>query len=148
MIVKGTSLFSDCTPGEFDYIRKAHPSLVEKLASHLVVHNEPPQQPFTSLPIVFIFTGTDRQRDYWLRDKDIDPKHIRLITDYQRLQGMRARVLQVELDPFWAPMGPDERYAAAQSDWYIRDLRSRYGDLWDVVRTLHPEDEKKWIRLA
>ncbi|QFG13690.1 hypothetical protein PBI_SHEPARD_85 [Arthrobacter phage Shepard] len=143
--MKGTSLFSDCTPGEFDYIQKAHPQLVEKLGSHLVVTDN---HPLDSFPILFIFTGTPRQRDFWLRNKNIDPKHVRLITDYQRLQGMRARVLQVELDPLWAPMGPDERYAAAQSDWYIRDLRSRFGDLWDVVRALHPEDEKKWIRLA
>lgn len=138
--------YSDCTSGEFAFIKRSHPYLVQKLGLHLRVG---PEKVDDSLPIIFVFEGTERQRDFWLRDKDIDPCHVKLLTDPGRLQGLRARVIPVHLDRFWTPLGIDERIGAISSGWYISDLRSRYGDLWDVVRFLHPEDpKKKWIRLA
>lgn len=137
--------YTDCTAGEFNYIRQSHPLLVQKLGLHLRVG---PEKVDDSLPIIFVFRGTERQRDFWLRDKDIEPKHVKLVTDPGRLQGLRARVIEVSVDHFWVPMGLDERIGTASSEWYISDLRSRYGDLWDVCRYLHPEDQKRWVRLA
>ncbi len=135
-----------CTPGEFEYLRKWNPILVEKLgADHLVMLDDYHKD---GLPLIFVFHGTERQRQFWLRDKDINPKHVKLVTDPGRLQGLRARVVPVSVDQFWVPMGLDERIGTASSEWYISDLRSRYGDLWDVCRYLHPEDQKRWVRLA
>lgn len=135
-----------CTPGEFEYIKKTHSMLIEKLGSdHLVVIDDHHRD---ALPLIFVFYGTERQRDFWMRDKDINPKHVRMLTDPGRLQGIRARVMPVRLDHYWTPFGIDERNAAATSEWYISDLRSRFGDLWDVCRYLHPEDQKRWVRLA
>lgn len=137
--------YTDCTPGEFNYLKKSHPMLVQKLGLYLRVG---PEKVDDSLPIAFVFHGTERQRQFWLRNKDIDPKHVKLITDPSRLQGLRARVIEVNIDHCWSPMGFDERIGTEYSKWYISDLRSRYGNLWDVCRFLHPEDQKRWVRLA
>ena len=137
-----------CTAGEYDVLKKHSPMLVDKLGDHLIVVKWEDQYLPRSMPLLFIFVGTEKQKQYWLRDKDIDPRDIVLITDMHRLQGRRGRPFPVQLDPYWAPMGPDEREATNRSNWYIQDMESKTGSLWDVVRFLHPEDEKKWIRLA
>lgn len=138
---------SFCTSGEFDFLKKKYPDLVEKLGDYLV-GNDDTTVVEDALPLCFIFFGTEKQRRFWMRDKDIDPRHVRLATDYRRIQGLRARVVDVCIDPFWIPMGVDERCALQSSDWECKKLIAMFGTLHDVVRMLHPEDDKKWIRLA
>jgi hypothetical protein len=143
--------YTSCTAGEYVYMQNYNPHLVEALGDYLFIereHNDDPRLE-RSIPLLFVFHGSSRQRGFWLRNKNINPKHVHLIIEPERLQGLRARAVPVSLDPFWHPMGIGERSAALSSEHYIRDLRDRYGDLWDVRKEVNPiPDNEKWVRLA
>jgi hypothetical protein len=134
-------------PGEYAFLQKLYPRLVEALGDHLVINDD--QDGRDAIPLIFVFFGTERQRLFWLRDKDIDPKHVRLALDIERLQGLRARVIPVSVDPFWHPVGIDERYRFGAAEWYIKDMESKVGSLWDVRHEVNPIPEnERWVRLA
>lgn len=144
--MKINCLLTSCTPGEYDYLKKIHPHTVEALGEHIDIRDAMTRD---AIPLVFVFFGSERQRKFWLRDKDIEPKHVRLATDPSRLQGLRARVIPVRVDPYWQPMGIDERNAVISSDWHLRDMESKVGSLWDVRNEVNPVPEnERWIRLA
>jgi hypothetical protein len=137
-----------CTQGEYDFFKKHSPYLVEKLGDHLIVTDVNDGYMARSIPLVFIFFGTKRQLQFWLRNKDLNPKHIFLATEGRRMQGLRARPYPIYFDEYWAPMGQDERIELSITHHEIWNMEDRAGSLKAVLRFLNPEDEKKWIRLA
>lgn len=138
--------YTTCTSGEYVYLRSVAPSMVEKLGPALIETDEHDR---IALPVRFIFFGSARQMQYWQRSHDIDPRNLFLAIDGRsRLQGLMGRPWPIYFDDMWVPQGTDERVMVDYTNHTVRDMESRSGSLWDVVRFLHPEDEKKWIRLA
>ncbi|ASR84088.1 hypothetical protein SEA_TEACUP_82 [Arthrobacter phage Teacup] len=137
-----------CTPAEYAALKELYPRLVEGLGDYLI----PRLDIFSyenALPLVFVFMGTEKQRKFWMRDKDLNPKHVRLVTEPAYLQGLRARAVPVRVDPYWTPLGIDERVDYAASKWYLEDMESKVGSLWDIRNQENPIPENdRWIRLA
>jgi len=136
-----------CTMAEYILLQKMRPRLVEALGTYLIPMEEMDYS--SGLPLIFVFYGTERQMQYWLLNKDIDPKHVRLITEPNRLQGLRARAIPIRIDPYWHPVGLDERVGFDSSEWYLKDMESKVGSLWDIWNQVNPVPEnERWIRLA
>jgi hypothetical protein len=133
---------------EYDYLKNRYPKLVEALGEYLFVEEKAIEH--AALPVVFIFIGDERQQRHWMKTHGFtDNRTVRRITDVGRLQGMRARAVPVQVDAFWQPMGIDERLDAGAGEWYIKDMCSKVGDLWDIRNQVNPiPDNEKWVRLA
>ncbi|UTN92084.1 hypothetical protein SEA_DARBY_80 [Arthrobacter phage Darby] len=136
-----------CTMAEYVVLQKMHPRLVEGLGEYLVPKDNGSYE--NAVPFLFVFMGTEKQMQFWLRDKDLNPKHVRLITKPEYLQGLRARAVPVGVDPYWVPFGIDERISYNSSKWYLEDMESKVGSLWDIRNQVNPIPEgERWIRLA